>query len=67
MYVCFERGTARGVILELYVDSDCASKATTIGGVGWRSDVYGCLCLFLSRTQKTIALSFTTLRQSKLP
>ena len=58
--ITFQRGTARGVEFEVYVDSDHASRATdrksVSGGVMmWAG---GCVSFF-SRTQKSVTLSST--------
>ena len=58
--ITFQRGTARGVGFEVYVDSDNASRATdrksVSGGVVMCAG--GCISFF-SRTQKSVTLSST--------
>ena len=58
--ITFQRGTARGVGFEVYVDSDYASRATdrksVSGGVVMCAG--GCVSFF-SRTQKSVTLSST--------
>ena len=58
--ITFQRGTARGVGFEVYVDSDYASRATdrksVSGGVVMCAG--GCVS-FYSRTQKSVTLSST--------
>ena len=58
--ITFQRGTARGVVFEVYADSDYASRATdrksVSGGVVMCAG--GCVSFF-SRTQKSVILSST--------
>ena len=58
--ITFQRGTTSGVGLEVFVDSDFASRATdrryVCGGVVMCA---GACVSFLSRTQKSVALSST--------
>ena len=58
--ITFQRGTARGVGFEMYVDSDYASRATDRNSVsgGVVMCAGGCVSFF-SRTRKSVTLSST--------
>ena len=58
--ITFQRGTARGVGFEMYVDSDYASRATDMKSVsgGVVKCAGGCVSFF-SRTQKSVTLFST--------
>ena len=56
--ITFQRGTARGVGLEVFVDSDFASRATDRRSVSSGVAMCAGACVaFFSRTQKSVALS----------
>ncbi|CAB1119976.1 unnamed protein product [Ectocarpus sp. CCAP 1310/34] len=58
--ITFQRGTAGGVSLEVYVDSDYASKATDRRSVSGGVVMCAGSCVsFFSRTQKSVTLSST--------
>ena len=58
--ITFQRGTASGVGLEVFVDSDFASRAADRGSVSGGVAMCACACVsFFSRTQKSVTLSST--------
>ena len=58
--ITFQRGTASGVGLEVFVDSDFTSRATDRRSVSGSVAMCAGACVsFFSRTQKSVILSST--------
>ena len=58
--ITFQRGTASGVGLEVFVDSDFASRATDRRSISGGVVMCAGACVsFFSRTQKNVTLSLT--------